>query len=102
MSGIQEILVIVGIILAIVFIPRVTSRNQSRRPHAVQLRNPVARLTGRMRLAIIASLIWLFGAAVYFEPWNTDLQSFLYIGVGPILLGWSVGWVVSGFRKRKN
>ncbi len=102
MSGIQEILVIVGIILAIVFIPRVTSRNQSRRPSAIQLKNPGARLTGRMRLAIIASLIWLFGAAAYFEPWNNHLQFFLYFGFGPVLLGWGVGWVVSGFRKRRS
>ncbi len=102
MSGIQEILVIVGIILAIVFIPRITSRNQSVRPPVLRRGNPFSRLSGRMRLAIIASLIWFFGAAVYFEPWNQDPKPFLYIGLGPVLLGWGVGWVFSGFRKRRR
>ncbi|MCP4689809.1 MAG: hypothetical protein GY859_17280 [Desulfobacterales bacterium] len=102
MSGIQEILVIIGIILAIVFIPRATSRNQWKRSSAPPPGNPITRLPGRVRLAIIASLIWLFGAAVYFEPWNNNLQPFLIIGSGPVLLGWGVGWVVSGFRKKRN
>ncbi len=102
MSGIQEILVIVGIILAIIFIPRITSRNQSKRPPVLRRGNPVSRFSGRMRLAVIASLLWLFAAAVYFEPWSRHPKPFLYFGLGPVLLGWGVGWVIAGFRRRRR
>ncbi len=95
MSGIQEILVLVVIILAIFFVPRMMAR----RKETVPVRRAVP-LSGKMRLSIAASIFWPAMMAAILKPWHNELISFLYIGIGPIALAWIVFWVFSGFRKK--
>lgn len=98
LSSIQEILVIVVILLAILFIPRMIS--PQRRPAPQKKYRPMRKIRDlgvRWRLAIVASLLWLLGAAVYFRPWQGTLESFLLFGGGPVILGWCITWVMAGF-----
>ena len=95
MSGIQEILVLVIIILGIFFVPRMMTRRKETEPV-----RPAVELSGRMRLSIAASIFWPAMIAAFLKPWRDDLFSFLYIGVGPVALAWIVFWVFVGFRKR--
>ena len=96
-SGIQEILVLVIIILGILFVPRMLSRgNENRRVEA----RPSIALTGKMRLAIAASVIWPALVAAFMQPWKQDLIRYLYLGLGPVAVAWIVYWVITGFRRR--
>ena len=56
------------------------------------------RLSGKIRLAILVSVIWV----VFW--WISPLSEFRYffiIGVYPLALIWGVWWVVLGFKKDK-
>jgi hypothetical protein len=96
MPGIQEILVLVAIAVAIVFIPRMTRRQRD-----VPTRRPAPPLTGKIRLAIVLSVLWPALLAAFLKPWQKDAEAFLYIGCGPVVLGWLVYWVAVGFRKHR-
>jgi hypothetical protein len=95
-SGIQEILVLVIIILGILFLPRILNRGQENPRVAAK---PAVMLSGRMRLAVAASVLYPALMAVYLQPWKQDPIPFLFLGVGPVAAGWIVYWVVTGFRK---
>jgi hypothetical protein len=97
-SGLQEILLIAAILLAIVFIPRMTHRKPSDRTTES---GPVA-IPGRMRLAMVASLLYAAGLAAYLKPWQEDLLRFVYLGIGPVAIGWLVYWVAAGYGKKKR
>ena len=96
-SGIQEILVLVIIILGILFLPRIFNRGQEKRP---AVSRPVFVISGKMRLAIAASVLWPAVMAAYIQPWEKDLYHYLYLGVGPVALIWIIYWVLTGFRKK--
>jgi len=93
MSGLQEILLILAILLGILFIPRILPGKPAHRDDGPRIRIPA-----RMRIAIAASVIYPFSAAAYFQPWRKDLVLFLYTGIGPVVLGWLLVWVFGGFN----
>ena len=92
-SGIQEILVLVAIILGILFLPRILNRGQEKKPAASK---PAVVLSGKMRMAVAASALWPAAIAALIQPWKNDLFPFLYIGLGPVILGWIIFWVYTG------
>ena len=96
-SGIQEILVLVIIILGILFLPRILNRGQEKRP---DLPRPAMVISGAMRLAISASVLWPVVMAAFMQPWKKDLVLYLFLGVGPVALLWLIYWVFIGFRKK--
>jgi hypothetical protein len=96
-SGIQEILVLVIIVLGILFLPRILNRGQDSRSAVLK---PAVVISGKMRLALSASLLWPAAMAAFMQPWKKDLFLFLYIGLGPVAIIWMVYWVLTGFRKR--
>lgn len=96
-TGIQEILVLVVIILGILFLPRILNRGQESRQ--VEFKPPLV-LSGKMRLAIAASILWPAVIAALMQPWKKDLFPFLYLGLGPVVLVWVIYWVFTGFRKK--
>ena len=99
MSGIQEILLIVILFLSVFFIPRITDRNRNiRHPRSLVFRTR-PKLSGSIRLAMVISCIWPLLAAGYFQPWQGNLLPFLYIGIGPVVVGWCFYWILAGFRK---
>jgi hypothetical protein len=98
-SGIQEILVLVAIILGILFLPRILNRGQGK-PAAAPRRDVV--LSGKMRLAVAASILWPAAMAAFLRPWKDGLFPFLYMGPGPVAVGWIIFWVLTGFRRNKG
>jgi uncharacterized membrane protein (DUF4010 family) len=94
MAGFQEILIVVAIILGIFFIPRVISKKP-----ALRAAKSKKKISGNMRIAIAATLIYPIFPAVYFQPWHRNLVLFVLIGIMPVLLGWLAVWVYDGFRK---
>jgi hypothetical protein len=101
-SGIQEILVLVGIVGAIFLLPRLGSRSRPPVPMRRLFSNPRARLSGGMRLAVSASLLWPLGVAVYLEPWRTGPRAFLLAGLLPVAALWGIVWVTAGFRNKRR
>ncbi len=100
-AGIQEVLVLAIIILAILFLPKILPRAQGKTTPEPIFKTLITRLSGRMRLAIIFSLIWPLLTAGYFQPWKKEWLAFLYVGIGPVILSWSLRWVIEGFRKKR-
>ena len=100
-SGIQEILVLVIIILIILVAPRILNRQQPSIPAASAAARTSLRFTGRLRLAIVVSILWPLISAAYFQPWQSEhLGTYLYCGPGPVIFGWGIAWVITGFKKK--
>jgi hypothetical protein len=105
MSGFQEILLIVVILLAIFFIPRMTARNAApaSRRHAPPIRANLRRfpplLSVRQRLAVLASVVWLCGTLLYFRPWAGDWVLFGAVGALPLIIAWGIYWVIADQRR---
>jgi hypothetical protein len=94
MFGLQEILIIIGVILGLIFIPRMISPKQPERRPATSIR-----LSGKLRAAIVVSLVYVGLTAAYVQPWSGNFLIFLYVGIGPAILGWLIYWVLIGFKK---
>ena len=98
MSGLTEILLILLIVAVLFFLPRVVSRPASRvRP--VPPQPLLKKLSGRLRLAILASAVWLAAIALWLQPWADNQILFAGIGAAPVLIGWGGYWVFSGYRR---
>ncbi|MDJ0720104.1 MAG: hypothetical protein QNJ04_00635 [Desulfobacterales bacterium] len=96
MSGLQEILVLVLIVIVLFFLPRMVSRPaQTPRP-PVQIRQ----IPWKWRLALFVSVIWLVIAALWLQPWAGDLVTFASVGVLPVAAFWGAVWVLTGFKRR--
>ena len=98
-SGIQEILLIVMVVLGIFLIPRMIKPPPA--PQKVVLRRPVLKFSWTLRLAIVMSILWPLACAAYLKPWQQAVIPFTVIGLGPVIVGWSVHWVVAGMKNRK-
>lgn len=96
MSGIQEILVVAVVILILFYLPKRTADSRIEKSTFAPWT-----FSGKMRLAILASLIWLAVAAYLLQPWQKTIYPFIYFGIGPVALAWGVGWVITGYRKHK-
>jgi 4-amino-4-deoxy-L-arabinose transferase-like glycosyltransferase len=90
--GLKEILLISLVILALFCLPRAGSRGNAKVSRT--------RVSGSLRLAILATALWPLLAALFFEPWQGRLLPFLYLGIGPVFAAWSAAWVFFGFRKK--
>jgi hypothetical protein len=100
-SGINEIALIAVIAFAIFFIPRMRA-NKRQNITFVQPAKKSLAVSGRLRLAIFLSILWIIAAAFFFEPWNKNIVTFCYIGAGPVLLGWGLSWVAAGYKKYRR
>lgn len=96
MSGITEILLIILIVLAIFFLPRLLVKKEER---VEKGRNNGLLITWKMRIAILVSILWLSAIALLTKPWEEEILRFLYIGIAPVVLLWGVGWIIEGYRK---
>ncbi len=98
-SGIQEILVIVLVISGIFLIPRMMKPRPA--PQKVVLRRAPLELSWTLRLAIILSILWPLACAFYFKPWQQNLMPFATLGIGPVVVGWSLNWVLAGIKNKR-
>ena len=98
-SGIQELLLIVLIVLGIFLVPRMMKPLPA--PRKAMLRHPVLRFTRTLRLAIILSVLWPVACALYFKPWLQNVIPFVTLGIGPVVVGWSLKWVLAGMKNKR-
>ena len=101
MSGFHEILIVVIIILAIFFVPRLTAKQAQHHRFPVRAKSLPA-LTGKLRLLIVFSIMWPILLALYFEPWHKSPIPFVYVAVLPVIISWAGYWVIVGYRKYKK
>ncbi|MCP3951428.1 MAG: hypothetical protein GY697_04325 [Desulfobacterales bacterium] len=101
-SGMNEIILIAAIVLALIFLPRLTASRKTGGPGVPSYTKSGFALSGRQRLAVFVSIIWIAFWAVNYEPWQTEWKRFAYIGAGPVLIGWGVFWALKGFRRKPN
>ena len=101
-TGIQELLLIALIITALILLPRLTARGKSEAGLKTAQRLQLPSFTGRQRLAIVVSLIWPIIVTLYLSPWTNGWRQFVIVGLGPIVLGWSIVWVITGFKGHRK
>ncbi len=96
MLGLQEILIISAIVAGAIFIPRMVNPKKP----APRIVRPKHKLSGKLRLGIAASIVFPLVAAAFLQPWRNDPITYLFLGLGPVLLCWLLYWVLLGFRRR--
>jgi hypothetical protein len=97
MPGYHEILIVVAVVAAVIFIPRVMHPRQPIQPQIRSRKKP----SGIRRAAIALSVVYPLVLAAILQPWDNDLVTFLYVGLGPVILGWLLYWVYRGFAHRR-
>jgi hypothetical protein len=82
LSGLTEILLILLIVVVLFFLPRMVSRPASplRKFPAQPL---LKKMSGRWRLAILASVIWLAAMTLWLQPWRGNQTLFVGDRCGP-------------------
>lgn len=95
MSGIQEILVVILVFLVIFYLPKRTARNNRE-----ILKRSSLPLSFRLRLGILASLVWLSVVVGVLHMLAGDWVLLIYAGAGPVLLAWGIAWVVTARNRR--
>lgn len=98
MAGINEILVLILIITGIIILPRVFRPQQTAGKKSIPLVQNLKRMSVKIRIAICLSLIYPFAAALYLKPWESGLNFFLLTGFLPVIIIWSVIWIISGIK----
>jgi hypothetical protein len=98
-SGIQEILLILLIISGIFLVPRMMNPRPA--PQKVVLRPPALKFSWTLRLALILSFLWPVACALYFKPWQQNVIPFVTLGIGPVVVGWSLKWVLAGMKNKR-
>lgn len=101
-SGIQEILLLLVIVVALIMLPRIIERGRQSSSHPSSSSRTIPPLSGRMRLIIVASVLWVLATAAYFQPWHNDPATFFYYGLLPVALIWGLIWAAAGFRSRRR
>lgn len=99
MSGFQEILVILLILLGVLYLPRRGVREGA--GNMRRARRPLT-MSGRVRLAIALSVLWPAALVFYLRPWEGDPLPFLGFGLLPVAAGWAAAWVVTGYRRYRR
>ncbi|MBI9090964.1 MAG: hypothetical protein JEZ12_17255 [Desulfobacterium sp.] len=95
MAGIQEILTLLIIIIAIFLVPRMLPRGKT----GTKPPKKWTTLSGRMRIAITLSVMTPMTAALLLKPWHHNLIGFISVGIAPVAAGWAIFWIASGFKK---
>ena len=99
MSGVTEILLIIAIVLVILFLPRLAGKRDE-----IKGRNNSSgfRLSGKLRIAVFASVLWPSAIALLLRPWDESIIPFLYVGIAPVVVFWGIRWIVQGYRKNEK
>ncbi len=86
------------IIILIIFAAFFVSRMKTGKPPPPVVFRRRVRLSGKLRLAIAASVVFLVMSAAYYQPWATT--DYIFLGIAPVVLAWLLYWVFIGFKNR--
>jgi len=97
LAGIQEILTIILLIACIIFLPRLFGGS---RPAAGKKQKTMA-LSGKLRLAIVLSVVFPLAVAMVFPPWRPETGLVFFPGALLVVaLYWAGVWIFQGFHKK--
>lgn len=102
MSGLQEIILILLLALALFVLPRMAGRNRPLAEASRHHRLIPHRLTGRMRLALTLSIVWPLLAALFMRPWEGDWLTFACAGPGVVAIAWCFLWIKDGYHRYRR
>jgi hypothetical protein len=98
LSGIKEILIIVIVLLALFFVPRLL-RKRTTGPSKMQQAQDIKHSNaGLMRLGLFLSVSWIVLAFILLNPFSGSWMPFVAGGVLPVAIGWGIRWVALGFK----
>jgi hypothetical protein len=100
LSGLTEILLILLIVVVLFFLPRMVSKSRPTMRKAPP-QPLLKKISGRWRLAILASVIWLVATILWLQPWTGNQTLFVGVGAAPVIVGWGLVWVMAGFKRRR-
>ncbi len=95
MPGFQEILVLLIIISAIFFLPRIIGSTKKTE------QKKTINISPQIRIMVVFSILWPFILSFFLKPWNNNVTEYLIYAFFPVLLIWSLIWIIDGFKKRK-
>ena len=97
MPGINEIVLVIVIVIALFFYGKKSKRG----PSMISVFSPKEKLGGWRRLSIVASILWPVFIGIYLEPWRNNPLHFIYFGIMPVAVAWGIAWVLEGYKKEK-
>ena len=97
MTGISEILVLVLLIACILILPRMFKGDEPAAKKKSAL--PIKKLGTKARIGIVLSIVYPVVMALYLKPWDDQLIAYFSFGVFPVLLIWSMIWIIAGKKK---
>ena len=97
MTGISEILILVLLIVCILILPRFFKGEPDKKSSSA---NKLKKLSPKMRLSIVVTLIYPIAMALYLKPWNQSLILFISFGIIPVFLAWAIFWITAGNKKK--
>jgi len=97
LTGISEILILVLLIVGILILPRFFKGEPDKKSSST---NKLKKLSPKMRLSIVVTLIYPIAMALYLRPWNQGLILFISFGIIPVFLAWAIFWITAGNKKK--
>ena len=96
MTGISEILVLVLLITCILILPRLFKGDPGgKKSPSIKLK----KLPVKIRVAIILTLLYPVGMALYLKPWDKNPILYLSWGILPVFFVWAMIWILAGKKK---
>lgn len=102
MAGINEILVLILIITGMIILPRLIRPQQTSNKKSISFTEKIKQVPVKIRIAVCLSFIYPFAAVLYLKPWESNLNLFLLTGVLPVIVIWSVIWIIAGTKNTKK
>jgi len=96
MTGISEILVLLLLITGILILPRFFKGEPVKKSSSPKM---LKKLSAKIRFCIVLSLVYPIAIALYLKPWNDNLVAYISYGVIPVIVAWSIAWVLAGKKK---
>ncbi len=96
MTGISEILILVLLIVCILILPRFFKGEPDKKTSSA---NKLKKLSPKMRLSIVLTLIYPIAMALYLKPWNQGLIFYVSFGIIPVFIAWAIFWITAGNKK---
>jgi Ca2+/H+ antiporter len=95
LTGISEILVLVLLITCILILPRLFKGDHEKKAPSISLK----KLPLKLRVAIILTLLYPVGMALYLKPWDQNPILYLSWGIMPVVFVWAIIWILAGRKK---